>query len=99
RVLFRSLAEDGRGQLTHGVVPGRAGGEAQLVERVDVVLQRDALLRAGDERGVHRRRQPPLGAPLRNGDGFEPGIAHDGSRFRIVDASVSPRTGAPWPAS
>jgi hypothetical protein len=38
------LAEDSRGQLTHGVVPGGAGGEAQLVERVDVVLQRDAFL-------------------------------------------------------
>src|SRR4029450_2762720 len=37
------LAEDGRGQLTLGMLPGGAGGEAQLVERIDVVLQRDAL--------------------------------------------------------
>ena len=71
---------------------GRARGEPDLVEGVDVVARREALLRAGEQRGVHGCGQAPPGAPLCLGDGLEPGLAHRVPRLpprlaRRVDAA------------
>jgi len=53
--------------------------EAELVERVEVVAEREALLRPADDGAVHRFGQTTLRPALCDGDGFEPRVAHGGT--------------------
>ena len=70
------LAHHRGGQVALRGQAGDVGGEAQLGEGGDVVLDGEPLLRAGDQRPVDRLGQPLLGPALRFGHGFEPTTAH-----------------------
>jgi hypothetical protein len=50
--------------------------EAQFPERLDIVLERQALLGPGPDRHVHRLWEPTLRASLRLGDRLEPTSGH-----------------------
>src|SRR5690606_30274162 len=60
--------------------------KSELAERLDVVLQGGARLRARDEGQVDRLRQPLAGAALRLEDRFEPAVSHDSSRSPVGPA-------------
>ena len=59
-----------------GGLSGHVGSEAEFAEGGDVVLEGGAPLRAGDQRAVHRLRQPLAGPPLRLGHCLEPLVCH-----------------------
>ena len=70
--------------------PGDVRREAELAERRDVVLDGQALLRAGDQRAVHRLGQVLARPAVRLGDGLEPLTHQAGSCPACVYIMAAP---------
>ena len=85
------LAHDLGGQVPAVGQAGHVRGEAQLAERGDVVLDRDAALGAGDQRAVDRLGQALLGPPLGLGHRLEPLVCH--SEPLVLPVRPAPRRG------